>query len=74
MAPSVKDRTTVSISVFGLGGGDVASVRESRSRDIPMGEIGRPEDVANCVLFLASDEARYVTGAELVVDGGYSVL
>ncbi len=32
--------------------------------------IGRPVDVANAVLFLASDEAAYITGAELVVDGG----
>jgi 3(or 17)beta-hydroxysteroid dehydrogenase len=67
-------QTNMGDALFGLGGGDVASVRESRSRDIPMGEIGQPQDVANCVLFLASDEARYVTGAELVVDGGYSVL
>ena len=37
---------------------------------IPMGHMGEPEDIAHCVLFLASDEARYVTGAEFVVDGG----
>lgn len=37
---------------------------------IPMGKMGEPVDIANCVLFLASDEARYVTGAEFVVDGG----
>ncbi len=37
---------------------------------IPMGYMGDPLDIANMNLFLASDEARYVTGAELVVDGG----
>lgn len=39
---------------------------------IPLGHLGEPEDVANAVLFLASDEARFITGAELVVDGGQS--
>jgi NAD(P)-dependent dehydrogenase (short-subunit alcohol dehydrogenase family) len=34
--------------------------------------IGEPADVANCILFLASDEARFVTGASLVADGGYT--
>lgn len=34
--------------------------------------LGEPVDVANCVLFLASDEARFVTGASLVCDGGFT--
>jgi NAD(P)-dependent dehydrogenase (short-subunit alcohol dehydrogenase family) len=38
----------------------------------PLGRIGEPEDVANTVLYLASDESRYVMGAEFVVDGGGS--
>lgn len=37
---------------------------------IPMGEVGKPEDVANAVAFLASDEARYITGAIIDVGGG----
>ena len=36
-------------------------------------DLGQPIDVANCVLFLASDEARFVTGAVLMVDGGHTV-
>ena len=37
---------------------------------IPLQRIGRPEDVANAILFLLSDESQYITGTELIVDGG----
>jgi 3-oxoacyl-[acyl-carrier protein] reductase len=37
----------------------------------PLGRLGSPEDVANAYLFLASDEASFITGAVLSVDGGY---
>jgi NAD(P)-dependent dehydrogenase (short-subunit alcohol dehydrogenase family) len=39
---------------------------------IPMGYMGEPIDIANCALFLACEESRYITGAELTVDGGFT--
>lgn len=45
-------------------------VRESQAK-VPMGDLVRPEDVSSAVAFLASDESRYITGAELIVDGGF---
>ena len=48
--------------------------REQRRDAIPMGRLGNMEDVAKGVLFLASDEASYMTGSELVIDGGYTAM
>lgn len=47
-------------------------VTEARREAVPLREIGAPDDIAHAVLFLASDLARYICGANLVVDGGLS--
>lgn len=56
-----------------LGG---AAARAMDNRELldryPMGRLGKPEDVANAIAFLASEEAAFITGISLVVDGGYS--
>lgn len=52
-------------------GRSVEATKAAMVRQIPLGHIGDPEDIARAVLFLASDEARYITGTELVVDGGF---
>jgi len=54
-------------------GGDVEALLKSRVKRIPLGFAGDGRDTANAVLFLASDEARFITGAEIVVDGGMTV-
>ncbi|MFB6170420.1 MAG: SDR family NAD(P)-dependent oxidoreductase [Haloarculaceae archaeon] len=48
-------------------------VVEQLESHYPLGRLAQPEEVADCALFLASDEASYVTGHALVVDGGYSI-
>ena len=44
------------------------------ARQVPLGRVGEPDDIANAVLYLASDESRFMTGAELKLDGGISAM
>jgi NAD(P)-dependent dehydrogenase (short-subunit alcohol dehydrogenase family) len=53
-----------------LGANDAATLIAKRDAQVPTGKMGTGWDVAHAVLFLASDEARYITGTELIVDGG----
>ncbi len=55
-----------------MAGGDEDKAHERLSRGIPMRRIGEPDDVAYAVLYLASDESKFVTGIELKIDGGMS--
>ena len=48
-------------------------IREEMARHVPLGRMGEPRDIANAYLFLASDEASYISGVVLRVDGGIVV-
>ncbi|MCY4415694.1 MAG: glucose 1-dehydrogenase [Chloroflexi bacterium] len=54
------------------GGSASSETRDAMTANIPMKRTGRREEVAYAVLFLASDEASYITGGELVADGGFT--
>ena len=56
----------------GILSGDKA--REKVRRSIPVGHFGAPEDIAFGILYLISDESRFVTGTELVIDGGMNAI
>ena len=53
-----------------MTGGLSEKVQEQILTQIPLGTFGKPEDIANCAAFLASDEAAYITGQVIQVDGG----
>lgn len=63
-------RTPILDPFVAMAGGDEAAAHQRLARGIPLGRIGDPDDVAWAVLYLASDESRFVTGAELKIDGG----
>ena len=47
-------------------------IRESLENRHPIGRLGKPEEIASAALYLSSDEASYITGVSLAVDGGYT--
>jgi NAD(P)-dependent dehydrogenase (short-subunit alcohol dehydrogenase family) len=52
----------------------LVALREQLKALVPLGRMGRPEEIANAVLSLASDERSFVTGVDRVVDGGLSAV
>lgn len=59
---------------FGAPGTDRAAIKAKLGRQIPLGHVGEPDDVAHAAVYLCSDEAKFVTGAELAIDGGISAM
>ena len=71
--PGLMNTPMVHAGLVGAYGGTAEEMVRRRDAQCPMGHMGDAWDVAHAALFLASDEARYITGAELVVDGGLTV-
>jgi NAD(P)-dependent dehydrogenase (short-subunit alcohol dehydrogenase family) len=63
-------KTPILDPFIAMAGGDETTAHEKLARGIPMKRIGEPDDVAWCVIYLASDESKFVTGAEFKIDGG----
>jgi NAD(P)-dependent dehydrogenase (short-subunit alcohol dehydrogenase family) len=52
--------------------GDLEAVRRALVPAHPIGRLGQPQEIANGAVFLASDESSFMTGADLIIDGGYT--
>lgn len=63
-------KTPILDPFIAMAGGDEGKAHERLARGIPLKRIGEPNDVAYCVLYLASDESKFVTGTEFKIDGG----
>jgi NAD(P)-dependent dehydrogenase (short-subunit alcohol dehydrogenase family) len=70
VVPGLMDTPLMGRLADEYAGGDLEALRARRDAQVPMGRMGDAWDVAHAVLFLVSDEARYVTATEIVVDGG----
>jgi NAD(P)-dependent dehydrogenase (short-subunit alcohol dehydrogenase family) len=70
VVPGLINTPLVKMLADKYAGGDYEGYCKVRDQQVPMGKMGTAWDVANAALFLASDEAAYVTGTEIVVDGG----
>ena len=61
------------LEAFMLGAGNPDKLREAYRRAVPIGRLGKPEDIAGAVLFLASDDAEFITGQTISVSGGLTM-
>ncbi|BDC52619.1 2,5-dichloro-2,5-cyclohexadiene-1,4-diol dehydrogenase [Bryobacterales bacterium F-183] len=60
------------VETFAKEQGSVDEVREALDARHPLGHVGEPDDIGWAIVYLASDESKFVTGSEMVIDGGYT--
>jgi NAD(P)-dependent dehydrogenase (short-subunit alcohol dehydrogenase family) len=72
VCPGFIDTEMVRGAVGGLGAEAAGQFQQALMARVPMGRLGQPREIANAVLFAASDEASFMTGADLVIDGGHT--
>jgi NAD(P)-dependent dehydrogenase (short-subunit alcohol dehydrogenase family) len=72
VVPGLMDTPLVRRLADKYAGGDNEGFAATRAKQVPMGRMGDSFDVAHAALFLVSDEARYITATEIVVDGGFT--
>ncbi|MGI4952355.1 MAG: SDR family oxidoreductase [Janthinobacterium lividum] len=71
--PKAPDRASPSVSAHRSHGLDIRPAEERLVAAVPMHRMATPEEVGDLVLFLLSDQSRYITGAEIAIDGGASL-
>lgn len=70
VVPGLMNTPLVGLLAEKYAGGDLEGFKAQRNKAVPMGKMGESWDVAMAVAFLASQQARYITGQKIVVDGG----
>ncbi len=70
LMPGMIDSPVIYKEILGLYDGDIEKMRRDRRQKVPLKRMGEPWDIARAAVFLATDEAKYITGQVIAVDGG----
>lgn len=71
VCPSIVDTPFTDRSI---GPDNLEAIKQEKAKLNPLGRLGKPEDIANAIAFLASDKASFITGSAMTVDGGYTAI